>query len=231
MKTRLLPLLGLTVALLGSVARAAAPVPAVLYVRCGKLMTSADAPLKGPTTLVVTDGRITAIGDNLPVPAGAQQQEVRKIDVVRREPWEAGGQRVALQVVDGDERAAGCERQPLAGAGTDEQAADQPGARCGGDGGKIRRAQSGGLQHRCHHRRQVTEMRPRGDLGHYAAEWRGRGELAEHARGQHGAIRRQHGHGGLVAGGFYREDRPRGCTAPLNADVRSGGLLFIQVRH
>ena len=82
MKTRLLPLLGLTVALLGSVARAAAPVPAVLYVRCGKLMTSADAPLKGPTTLVVTDGRITAIGDNLPVPAGAQQLDYSAYTVV-----------------------------------------------------------------------------------------------------------------------------------------------------
>jgi imidazolonepropionase-like amidohydrolase len=45
-------------------------------------MTSADAPLHGPTTLIVTDGHITSIGDNLPVPAGAQQLDYSAYTIV-----------------------------------------------------------------------------------------------------------------------------------------------------
>jgi imidazolonepropionase-like amidohydrolase len=45
-------------------------------------MTSADAPLKGPMTLIVTNGRITAVGENLPIPAGAQQLDYSAYTVV-----------------------------------------------------------------------------------------------------------------------------------------------------
>ena len=86
MKTRNFACLALCAALLGAVAYAATPAPdvapIVLYVRCGKLMTSADAALKGPTSLIVTNGRITAIGDNLPIPAGAQQLDYSAYTVV-----------------------------------------------------------------------------------------------------------------------------------------------------
>jgi imidazolonepropionase-like amidohydrolase len=78
MKTRILAL-----ALLAATAHAAEPAPApALYIRCGHLMTSADAPLHGPTTLIVTDGHITSIGENLPVPAGAQQLDYSAYTIV-----------------------------------------------------------------------------------------------------------------------------------------------------
>jgi len=63
---------------------AAQPAPAttILYIRCGHLMTSADAPLKGATTLIVTNGRISAVGDNLPIPTGAQQLDYSAYTIV-----------------------------------------------------------------------------------------------------------------------------------------------------
>jgi imidazolonepropionase-like amidohydrolase len=54
----------------------------VLYVRCGHLMTSAAEPLKGPATLIVTNGKITAIGTSLAIPAGAQEVDLSKYTVV-----------------------------------------------------------------------------------------------------------------------------------------------------
>jgi len=82
MKNRLLALLVVSATLFATAARAADAAPKVLYIRCGKLMTSADAPLKGPSTLIVTDSHITAIGDNLPVPDGAQQLDYSAYTVV-----------------------------------------------------------------------------------------------------------------------------------------------------
>jgi imidazolonepropionase-like amidohydrolase len=79
MKIRTLALLALSAGLSLTAARAA---DTVLYIRCGHLMTSADAPLKGTTTIIVTNGRITAVGDNLPVPAGAQQLDYSAYTVV-----------------------------------------------------------------------------------------------------------------------------------------------------
>jgi len=61
---------------------AADPVAKTLYVRCGKLMTTATDPLKGPTSIVVTNGRITAIGQSLPVPAGAEELDLSNYTVV-----------------------------------------------------------------------------------------------------------------------------------------------------
>ena len=59
-----------------------APASSVLYIRAGHLMTTAASPLKGPTTLIVTNGHISAIGDNLPVPPGAQQLDYSAYTVV-----------------------------------------------------------------------------------------------------------------------------------------------------
>jgi len=62
--------------------RAAEPAAKTLYVRCGKLMTTATDPLKGPTSIVVVNGRITAIGQSLPVPAGAEELDLSNYTVV-----------------------------------------------------------------------------------------------------------------------------------------------------
>jgi imidazolonepropionase-like amidohydrolase len=72
----------LAVALLPVTCRAADLAPKTLYVRCGKLMTSAADPLKGPTSIVVTDGKIVAIGQSLPVPAGAKEVDLSQYTVV-----------------------------------------------------------------------------------------------------------------------------------------------------
>ena len=62
--------------------RAADLAPKTLYVRCGKLMTSASDPLRGPTTIIVIDGKITDIGQSLAVPAGAQELDLSQYTVV-----------------------------------------------------------------------------------------------------------------------------------------------------
>ncbi len=54
----------------------------ILYVRCGRFMGSASEPLKGPTSMIVTNGTITAIGDSLPVPQGATELDLSQYTVV-----------------------------------------------------------------------------------------------------------------------------------------------------
>ncbi len=51
----------------------AAPAAAeTIAIRAGRLITDAALPARGPATVIVTDGRITAINDaNAPIPAGA----------------------------------------------------------------------------------------------------------------------------------------------------------------
>jgi imidazolonepropionase-like amidohydrolase len=55
---------------------------APLYVRCGKLMVSADEGLKGPTTMIVENGKITSIGVSGAVPIGARQLDLSRYTVV-----------------------------------------------------------------------------------------------------------------------------------------------------
>jgi imidazolonepropionase-like amidohydrolase len=62
--------------------RAADLAPKTLYVRCGKLMTSTSEPLRGPTSIIMIDGKITAIGQSLAVPAGAQELDLSQYTVV-----------------------------------------------------------------------------------------------------------------------------------------------------
>ena len=54
----------------------------VLFVRCGHLLAVASEPERGATDLVVTDGKITAMGANLPVPAGARELDLSRYTVV-----------------------------------------------------------------------------------------------------------------------------------------------------
>ncbi len=60
---------------------AAAP-PRVVYVRCGKLIYDAEKPALSPAAVVITDGRITAVGQELPVPAGAEQIDLSRYTVL-----------------------------------------------------------------------------------------------------------------------------------------------------
>nr|WP_255551360.1 amidohydrolase family protein [Granulicella sp. dw_53] len=75
-------LLALAITLLPTISHAAEPTGTTLYVRCGKLMTTVSDPLKGPTSIIVTNGRITAIGQSLAVPAGATELDLSKYTVV-----------------------------------------------------------------------------------------------------------------------------------------------------
>ena len=64
-------------------AEASAPaVTPTLYVKCGKLMTSASEPLQGPMTMIVSGGRITALGKSLAMSAGAQELDYSNYTVV-----------------------------------------------------------------------------------------------------------------------------------------------------
>jgi imidazolonepropionase-like amidohydrolase len=73
--------LALAATLLTGTAFAADP-PKTLYVKAGKLMTSAAEPLKGATTMIVVDGKITEIGSSLAVPAGAEVVDLSQYTVV-----------------------------------------------------------------------------------------------------------------------------------------------------
>jgi hypothetical protein len=53
--------------------RAADIPPTTIYVRCGKLMSSADEPFRGPLTMIVKDGTIAAIAESLQVPDGPHE--------------------------------------------------------------------------------------------------------------------------------------------------------------
>ena len=53
-----------------------------LFVRCGHVLASASGDESGATDIVVTDGKITAMGANLAVPAGARQLDLSRYTVV-----------------------------------------------------------------------------------------------------------------------------------------------------
>jgi imidazolonepropionase-like amidohydrolase len=46
--------------------------PQVLYVRCGTLIADAEQPPLRGADVIITDGKITAVGADLPIPPGAQ---------------------------------------------------------------------------------------------------------------------------------------------------------------
>ncbi|MGH9741447.1 MAG: amidohydrolase family protein [Candidatus Acidiferrum sp.] len=70
------------VCLLGACMAFATPSPKVVYVRCGKLIYDAS---KSPITsadVVITDGKVTAVGKDLPIPAGAEQIDLSSYTVL-----------------------------------------------------------------------------------------------------------------------------------------------------
>ncbi len=68
---------------------AMAPVPGfaaekakTLFVRCGKLIYDTEKPPIANADIIITDGKITAVGRNLAVPAGAEQVDLSKDTVL-----------------------------------------------------------------------------------------------------------------------------------------------------
>lgn len=69
-----------TFALLGGIAAWSAP--SVVYVRCGKLIYDAEKPPMTNVAVIITDGKVTAIGASLAVPAGATQVDLSNYTVL-----------------------------------------------------------------------------------------------------------------------------------------------------
>ena len=56
--------------------------PRTLYVRCGRLIYDAEKAPMEHASVVITDGIVTAVGTDLPVPAGAQQLDFSAYTVI-----------------------------------------------------------------------------------------------------------------------------------------------------
>ena len=117
-------------------------------------------------------------------------------------PGRRAVRRVGFQMVDGEIGLARRNGRTLGKAGADQQAADETRAGGGGDGAEIGKAKLGFLQRIGDQGGQGGEMRAGGDFRHDAAESGVVGDLAQHAFGQNGAVRRQDRGGGLIAGAF-----------------------------
>jgi imidazolonepropionase-like amidohydrolase len=74
-------LMAAMVCLLGSLVASAAPPPRVVYVRCGKLIYDAEKPPIAQAVVVITDGKVTAVGKDIPAPAGAEQIDLSSYTV------------------------------------------------------------------------------------------------------------------------------------------------------
>lgn len=75
-------LMALAVGVLGAMAVMAAPAPKVVYVKCGKLIYDAEKPPMAQADVVISDGKVTEVGTNLPVPAGAEQIDLSEYTVL-----------------------------------------------------------------------------------------------------------------------------------------------------
>jgi imidazolonepropionase-like amidohydrolase len=70
------------VCLLSALVAFAAPPPRVVYVRCGKLIYDAEKAPISPAVVVITDGKVTAVGKDIAVPAGAEQIDLSSFTVL-----------------------------------------------------------------------------------------------------------------------------------------------------
>ena len=70
------------VCVLGAAVALAAGAPKVVYVRCGKLIYDAEKPALSPAGVVITDGKITAVGTDVTAPEGAEQVDLSKYTVL-----------------------------------------------------------------------------------------------------------------------------------------------------
>jgi hypothetical protein len=75
-------LLAAMVCLLGSLAAFASPPSRVVYVRCGKLIYDAEKPAISSAIVVITNGKVTSVGRDIAVPAGAEQIDLSSFTVL-----------------------------------------------------------------------------------------------------------------------------------------------------
>jgi len=59
-----------------------APAPKVVYVRCGKLIYDAEKAPIAPAVVVITDGKVTSVGKDIAIPAGAEQIDLSSFTVL-----------------------------------------------------------------------------------------------------------------------------------------------------
>ena len=69
------------VCLLAALTALAAP-PKVVYVKCGKLIFDAEKPAIAPAGIVITDGKVTAVGKDVAAPVGAEQIDLSAYTVL-----------------------------------------------------------------------------------------------------------------------------------------------------
>ena len=142
-----------------------------------------------------------------------QQQHIRKIETV----GQAGGERMRLEMIDGDERAPQPKRDGLAHGDADDQPADQAGT--GGRGYPVDRleAEPGFGERLADGRVEQLDMGARGDLRHHPAIGRMQIELrAHHARQDLAPSVRRQAHDcrrGLVAARLDAEHGQRMCLS------------------
>jgi hypothetical protein len=133
------------------------------------------------------------------MPARDEQQQIRegKIGI-----GQARAERMALEMVDRDERLACGVCQRLAGDEPDHHATDQPRAGGGGDRIDVAQSDAGVGERAFDQRHQRLDMRARGDFGHHAAERTMRGFLAGKAVRQDAAVAGDERRCRFIAGGF-----------------------------
>ena len=139
--------------------------------------------------------------------AGDEQQQIRKGCAIFDQARQARGQRVRLQVVDGDVWQAVGNRDTFGELTSDDQAADQAGAGAGGDAAQIAEGDARAGHGFTGQGREMRQMRAGRDLRHHAAEGRVVAFLGQHGLGQDAPAGVQDGGGGFIAGRFDSENR------------------------
>ena len=151
--------------------------------------------------------------DQLAVPAGDEQQQIGETKPV----GQARGQRMRLQMIDGDKGFARGGGEPLGHCQPDKQTADQP--RSGRRGNRVDtvQRQSRFVKGAGNDGVEMVDMRPRGKFGHDTAKGGVFGDLAAHNTGQDGTpalgIARDNRCGSLVAACFDTKDQCRRLPA------------------
>ena len=118
--------------------------------------------------------------ENLRVPARGDEHEKGEGDV----PRQARGQRVRLEVIDGDERLAARQRHALGRHQPDQHAADEAGTRRRRDAVEVLGCDSCARRARARSAVDDLDMGARRNLGDNAAKGGMRGDLAHHLVGE-----------------------------------------------
>ncbi len=165
-------------------------------------------------------------------PPEASSKQIGK----RQAAGEPRDQGVRLEMIDGEERLAGRQRDPLAGHQADQHAADQAGSRGGGDAVEVARAHPGAAQRADDEAVDDFDMGARRDLRHDAAIGRMGGDLAHHFVGEDfaGAVGPQphHRRRRFVAGGLDSQYAHRRFEVPkfgAREGVRAAGAVSIRL--